>query len=90
VASALLALAEHTAPVAASCFDALVLGIDVARRVGNAMYPTTTTEAGTSVPLARWRCRRLRPPAQARCRQDRHGVGIAAQPFIGMRECLAP
>ncbi|MGH8848850.1 MAG: MmgE/PrpD family protein, partial [Polaromonas sp.] len=39
VASAVLALAEHTGATGRDVIDALVLGIDVACRVGNAMYP---------------------------------------------------
>src|SRR5258705_8638760 len=39
VASALLALAEHTGADGRRLADALVLGIDVACRIGNAMYP---------------------------------------------------
>src|SRR5438093_8562574 len=39
VASAVLALAEHTGSSGREVIDALVLGIDVACRVGNAMYP---------------------------------------------------
>jgi 2-methylcitrate dehydratase PrpD len=39
VASAILALAEHQHCTGREVIDALVLGIDVACRVGNAMYP---------------------------------------------------
>src|SRR5690606_11906886 len=39
VASAVLALAEHTGASGRALIDALVLGIDVSCRVGNAMYP---------------------------------------------------
>ena len=39
VASAIVALAEHTGASGRECIDALVLGIDLACRVGNAMYP---------------------------------------------------
>lgn len=39
VASAVLALAEHTGNTGREVIDALVIGIDVACRVGNAMYP---------------------------------------------------
>jgi 2-methylcitrate dehydratase PrpD len=39
VASAALALAEHRAASGRALLDALVLGIDVACRVGNAIYP---------------------------------------------------
>ena len=39
VASAALALAEHTGATGRTLIDALVLGVDVACRVGNAIYP---------------------------------------------------
>src|SRR5690606_18121684 len=39
VASAALALAEHTGASGRSVVDALVLGIDVACRIGNTIYP---------------------------------------------------
>ena len=39
VASALLALAEHTQASGRQVLDALILGIDVACRIGNAIYP---------------------------------------------------
>ena len=39
VASAVLALAEHTGASGRDIIDALVIGIDVSCRVGNAMYP---------------------------------------------------
>ena len=39
VASAALALAEHTGASGRELIDALVMGIDVSCRVGNAMYP---------------------------------------------------
>ncbi len=39
VASALLALAEHTGASGRTLLDALVLGIDVSCRIGNVMYP---------------------------------------------------
>jgi 2-methylcitrate dehydratase PrpD len=39
VASAALALAEHTGASGRALIDSLVLGIDVACRMGNALYP---------------------------------------------------
>jgi 2-methylcitrate dehydratase PrpD len=39
VASAILALAEHTGASGRALVDALVLGIDVACRLGNTVYP---------------------------------------------------
>ena len=39
VASAVLALAEHTGASGRAVLDALVLGIDVACRLGNTVYP---------------------------------------------------
>ena len=39
VASAILALGEHTNVTGRQIIDSLVLGIDVACRIGNAMYP---------------------------------------------------
>ena len=63
VASALLALAEVHAASGRALIDALVLGIDVACRMGNAMStPITTIAAGTSParPACSARRRRVR------------------------------
>jgi 2-methylcitrate dehydratase PrpD len=88
VASALLALAEHTGASGRQLIDALVLGIDVACRVGNAMYPDhydrgwhITGSTGTLGAAAG--CARL-------LGLDTHktamALGIAASQPVGMRE----
>lgn len=88
VASALLALAEHTGASGRALIDALVLGIDVACRVGNAMYPDhydrgwhITGSTGT-VGAAAACARLLRLDAQ----QCTMAIGIAASQPVGMRE----
>ena len=88
VASAVLALAEHQHCTGREVIDALVLGIDVACRVGNAMYPDhydrgwhITGSTGTLGAAAA--CARL-------LKLDEHqtamALGIAASQPIGMRE----
>jgi 2-methylcitrate dehydratase PrpD len=88
VASAVLALAEHTGASGRALIDALVLGIDVSCRVGNAMYPDhydrgwhITGSTGTLGAAAG--CARL-------LGLDAHhtamALGIAASQPIGMRE----
>ncbi len=88
VASAALALAEHTGASGRALIDALVLGIDVSCRVGNAMYPDhydrgwhITGSTGTVGAAAA--CARL-------LKLDTHkttmALGIAASQPIGMRE----
>ncbi len=88
VASAALALAEHTAASGRALIDALVLGIDVSCRVGNAMYPDhydrgwhITGSTGTLGAAAA--CARL-------LKLDAHktamALGIAASQPIGVRE----
>jgi 2-methylcitrate dehydratase PrpD len=88
VASALLALAEHSGATGRELIDALVLGIDVSCRVGNAMYPDhydrgwhITGSTGTLGAAAG--CARL-------LKLDAHktamALGIAASQPIGMRE----
>ena len=88
VASAALALAEHTGSTGRELIDALVLGIDVSCRVGNAMYPDhydrgwhITGSTGTLGAAAA--CARL-------LKLDEHktamALGIAASQPIGMRE----
>jgi hypothetical protein len=57
-----------------------VLGIDVARRVGNAMFHHYDRAGTSPVPLARWRCRRARL-LKARRRQTAMALGDAAQPM---------
>jgi 2-methylcitrate dehydratase PrpD len=88
VASALLALAEHTGSSGRELLDALVLGIDVSCRVGNMMYPEhydrgwhitgSTGMLGAAAACARL----LRLDAQ----QTQMALGIAASQPVGMRE----
>ena len=88
VASALLALAEHTGASGRELLDALVLGIDVACRVGNAMYPDhydrgwhITGSTGTLGAAAA--CARL---LKLDAGQTAMALGIAASQPVGMRE----
>lgn len=96
VASALLALAEHSGKGAGATpsvsgrelIDALVLGIDVACRVGNAMYPEhydrgwhITGSTGTLGAAAA--CARL---LKLDTQKTAMALGIAASQPIGMRE----
>lgn len=88
VASALLALAEHTGASGRALIDALVLGIEVSCRVGNAMYPDhydrgwhITGSTGTVGAAAG--CARLLGLSEA---QTAMALGIAASQPIGMRE----
>jgi len=92
VASALLALAEHTGAEGGASgrvlIDALVLGIDVSCRVGNAMYPDhydrgwhITGSTGTVGAAAG--CARLLGLDAARTAM---ALGIAASQPIGVRE----
>ena len=88
VASAALALAEHTAASGRALIDALVLGIDVSCRVGNAMYPDhydrgwhITGSTGTVGAAAA--CARL---LQLDVDKTAMALGIAASQPIGMRE----
>jgi 2-methylcitrate dehydratase PrpD len=88
VASALLALAEKTGASGRQLIDALVLGIDVACRVGNMMYPDhydrgwhITGSTGTLGAAAA--CARL---LQLSEQQTLMALGIAASQPIGMRE----
>ena len=88
VASALLALAEHTGASGRSVLDALVLGIDVACRLGNMVYPEhydrgwhitgTTGMFGAAAGCARL----LRLDA----RKTAMALGIAASQPVGLRE----
>jgi 2-methylcitrate dehydratase PrpD len=88
VASAVLALAEHTAASGRALIDALVLGIDVSCRVGNAMYPDhydrgwhitgSTGTLGAAAACARLLKLDVQATAMA--------LGIAASQPIGMRE----
>ena len=88
VASALLALAEHTGASGRALIDALVLGIDVSCRVGNAMYPDhydrgwhITGSTGTLGAAAG--CARL---LQLDVHKTTMALGIAASQPVGMRE----
>ncbi len=88
VASAVLALAEHTGASGRELIDALVLGIDVSCRVGNAMYPDhydrgwhITGSTGTVGAAAA--CARL---LKLDVHQTAMALGIAASQPVGMRE----
>ena len=88
VASAVLALAEHTQASGRQVIDALVLGIDVACRVGNAMYPEhydrgwhITGSTGTLGAAAA--CARL---LKLDAQKTAMALGIAASQPVGMRE----
>ena len=88
VASAVLALAEQRGLPGRDVIDALVLGIDVACRVGNTMYPDhydrgwhitgSTGMLGAAAACARL----LRLDAQ----QTAMALGIAASQPVGLRE----
>ncbi len=88
VASAVLALAEHTGASGRQLIDALVLGIDVSCRVGNAMYPEhydrgwhITGSTGTLGAAAA--CARL---LKLDVQKTAMALGIAASQPVGMRE----
>jgi 2-methylcitrate dehydratase PrpD len=88
VASSLLALAEHTGASGRALLDALVIGIDVSCRVGNAMYPDhydrgwhITGSTGTLGAAAA--CARL---LGLNAQQTAMALGIAASQPVGMRE----
>jgi 2-methylcitrate dehydratase PrpD len=88
VASALLALAEVTGATGRQVIDALVLGIDVACRIGNCMYPDhydrgwhITGSTGTVGAAAA--CARLLGLDEKR---TAWALGIAASQPVGMRE----
>src|SRR5213594_1110092 len=88
VASAVLALAEHMGSSGREVIDALVLGIDVACRVGNAMYPDhydrgwhITGSTGTLGAAAA--CARL---LKLDVQKTAMALGIAASQPVGMRE----
>ena len=88
VASALLALAEHQGISGRALMDALVLGIDVSCRIGNAMYPDHydrgwhITGSTGSVGAAAGCARLLGLGVD----QTQMALGIAASQPIGMRE----
>jgi 2-methylcitrate dehydratase PrpD len=88
VASALLALAEVTGASGRALIDALVLGIDVSCRVGNALYPEhydrgwhITGSTGTLGAAAA--CARLMGLDVERTQM---ALGIAASQPVGLRE----
>ncbi|NMM08156.1 MmgE/PrpD family protein [Polaromonas sp.] len=88
VASSVLALAEHTKASGRDVIDALVIGIDVSCRVGNAMYPEhydrgwhITGSTGTLGAAAA--CARL---LKLDTQQTAMALGIAASQPVGMRE----
>jgi 2-methylcitrate dehydratase PrpD len=88
VASAVLALAEHSKTSGRDIIDALVIGIDVSCRVGNAMYPEhydrgwhITGSTGTLGAAAA--CARL---LKLDVQQTAMALGIAASQPVGMRE----
>lgn len=88
VASAALALAEHRGNTGRELIDALVLGIDVSCRVGNAMYPDhydrgwhITGSTGTVGAAAA--CARL---LKLDVQKTAMALGIAASQPVGMRE----
>ena len=88
VASALLALAEHTGSSGRDVIDALVLGIDVSCRVGNMMYPEHYDRGwhitgSTGMLGAAAGCSRL---LRLDARKTQMALGIAASQPVGMRE----
>jgi 2-methylcitrate dehydratase PrpD len=88
VASSLLALAEHTGASGRALIDALVIGIDVSCRVGNAIYPDHydrgwhITGSTGSLGAAAGCARLLGLNSQQTCM----ALGIAASQPVGMRE----
>lgn len=88
VASAALALAEHQGLSGRALVDALVLGIDVACRVGNAMYPDHYDRGwhitgSTGMLGAAAACARL---LRLDTQQTAMALGIAASQPVGVRE----
>jgi 2-methylcitrate dehydratase PrpD len=88
VASAILALGEHQAASGREVIDALVLGIDVACRVGNAMYPDHYDRGwhitgSTGMLGAAAGCARLLKLDE---QQTTMALGIAASQPVGLRE----
>lgn len=88
VVSAALALAEHTGASGRELIDAIVIGIDVSCRVGNAMYPDhydrgwhITGSTGTLGAAAA--CARL---LKLDVQKTAMALGIAASQPVGMRE----
>ncbi len=88
VASAVLALAEVTGASGRAVIDSLVLGIDVACRVGNAMYPDHYDRGwhitgSTGMLGAAAACSRL---MGLNVDQTQMALGIAASTPVGLRE----
>ena len=88
VASALLALAEHTGASGRTLLDALVLGIDVSCRIGNVMYPDHYDRGwhitgSTGMLGAAAGCARLLGLDEQRTAM---ALGIAASQPVGLRE----
>jgi 2-methylcitrate dehydratase PrpD len=88
VASALLALAEHTGASGRALIDALVLGIDVSCRIGNVMYPEHYDRGwhitgSTGMLGAAAGCARLLGLDEHRTAM---ALGIAASQPVGLRE----
>jgi len=88
VASAVLALAEHQGLSGRDVLDALVLGIDVACRVGNTMYPDHYDRGwhitgSTGMLGAAAACARL---LRLNAEQTTMALGIAASQPVGLRE----
>jgi 2-methylcitrate dehydratase PrpD len=88
VASAILALAEHRGASGRDVIDALVLGIDVSCRIGNAMYPDHYDRGwhitgSTGMLGAAAGCARLLRLDE---KKTAMALGIAASQPIGLRE----
>ena len=88
VASALLALAEHTGASGRALIDALVLGIDVSCRIGNVVYPEHYDRGwhitgSTGMLGAAAGCARLLGLDEQRTTM---ALGIAASQPVGLRE----
>ena len=88
VASAILALAEHTGAGGRSLIDALVLGIDVSCRLGNLVYPEHYDRGwhitgSTGMLGAAAGCARL---LGLNVQQTQMAIGIAASQPVGLRE----
>lgn len=88
VASAVLALAEHRGLSGREVLDALVLGIDVACRVGNTMYPDHYDRGwhitgSTGMLGAAAGCARL---LRLNEQQTQMALGISASQPVGLRE----
>ena len=88
VASAALALAEHTGASGRCLIDALVLGIDVSCRMGNVVYPEHYDRGwhitgSTGMLGAAAACARL---LGLNVQQTQMALGIAASQPVGLRE----